>query len=464
MDFSKYRLILAPMVEQSDLAWRQISRKYNCQLCYTPMIHAKLFVDDTTYQFEQFIGEQELANSLGITDRPLIVQFCANDVETFVNAGKIVEKYNIDGVDLNLGCPQRIARRGNYGAYLQENVELVRSMLTEAAKTLKVPVTAKIRRLETVERSVEYAKMLENCGIKMLTVHGRLREERGPNTGLADWHHISAIKKALSIPVYGNGNIQYFDDIERCLKETGCDGVMVAESSLNNFKIFKKCSKNELNLVSMAEEYLYNFAIPYKSSLSITRAHLFKLLQRVLEHQPIEMRSIIAKSNTVQDLADGMKKIRNEFDAQIEEDKDVSYVYYEAVNVLEKHSKNRQCSMERPTMKEKDKEKIRKEKIDRVLSDLKMKRKLHKEPSEELSQLAIQDFSKYSLKRLKRMIKRSNKNKMKSNKIILEKCRNCLGNPLSERCTDKFCKKCCHQVKNGECSYHRRKNIIIENE
>jgi tRNA-dihydrouridine synthase 1 len=172
-------------------------------------------------------------------DRPLFVQFCANNPDEFLQAAKYVSPF-CDAVDLNLGCPQGIARKGKYGAFLQEEKELIYSLINKLHKELDVPVTAKIRILETKEKTLEYARMVLDAGASILTVHGRTREMKGHKTGLADWSMIRYLREELGneVVLFANGNILRKEDVERCLEETGADGVMSAEGNLYDPAIF----------------------------------------------------------------------------------------------------------------------------------------------------------------------------------------------------------------------------------
>ncbi|RNA05648.1 tRNA-dihydrouridine(16 17) synthase [NAD(P)(+)]-like isoform X1, partial [Brachionus plicatilis] len=162
--------------------------EFNCpslDISNTPMMNAGVFVRDSTYRAENFVTCPK--------DRPLIAQFCSDDPELFTKAAEMIQD-KCDAVDLNLRCPQNIARRGHYGAFLKDEWEPIHKILSNAVENLKIPVTAKIRVFDDIGKTVEYAKMVASTGIAILTVHGRTREQKGPNTGLASWEYIRAVK------------------------------------------------------------------------------------------------------------------------------------------------------------------------------------------------------------------------------------------------------------------------------
>ncbi|KAL8981149.1 MAG: hypothetical protein Q9205_003977 [Flavoplaca limonia] len=248
--------ILAPMVDQSEFAWRLLSRSFlpPCQqaslLAYTPMLHARLYKESQSYRDHHF---QPCRTSLSKSDtdsdayldghpthdRPLIVQFCANDPDDLLQAALRVAPH-CDAVDLNLGCPQGIARKGHYGSFLQESPNLIHSLISTLAKNLEIPVTAKMRILDTKEDTLRYAKLLLDAGASWIAVHGRRREQKGHETGLADWKVIRYLRENLSkeTVIFANGNILGYEDLDQCLQKTGADGVMSAEGNLCDPGIF----------------------------------------------------------------------------------------------------------------------------------------------------------------------------------------------------------------------------------
>ncbi|KAF9109226.1 hypothetical protein BGX27_007849 [Mortierella sp. AM989] len=270
------KYIVAPMVDQSELPWRILSRRYNSDLCYTPMFNAKLFAIDARYRNEHWAGLKDGLGSGGPNDRPLIVQFCANDPEYLLQSALMVAPY-CDAIDINLGCPQHIARRGHYGSYLMEDWPLISSLISTLHRHLPIPVTAKIRVFPEVEKTIEYAKMVVESGAQLLVVHGRLREMKGHLTGVADWEKIRIVQESLShlVPVIANGNVMYHGDVAKCLEQTGCAGVMSAEGNLYNPAIF---TTQILESWKLAEEYMTICdELESETKLAYMRGHLFKL-------------------------------------------------------------------------------------------------------------------------------------------------------------------------------------------
>jgi tRNA-dihydrouridine synthase 1 len=225
-------------------------------LAYSPMLHARLYADTEKYRRAHFEPTKELScrsapsepgsdpttpylDGNPAIDRPLFVQFCANDPDALLAAAQRVAPF-CDAVDLNLGCPQGIARRGNYGAFLQEDQDLIYRLINILHKNLPIPVTAKIRILDTKEKTLAYAKNVLSAGVSVLTVHGRRREQKGHVTGLADWEYIKFLRDQLprETVIFANGNVLQRGDLEKCLAATGADGVMSAEGNLSNPALF----------------------------------------------------------------------------------------------------------------------------------------------------------------------------------------------------------------------------------
>lgn len=143
-----------------------------------------------------------------------------------------------DYIDFNLGCPQRIAKRGFYGAFLMDDLKLVQKLVISAVENLSVPISCKIRLFPDLNKTLEYAKMLEASGCSLLAVHGRTREMKDTSAHRADWDAIKAVRAAVRIPVLANGDVRTIHDAQRLMQYTGADGVMSAEPLLVDPALF----------------------------------------------------------------------------------------------------------------------------------------------------------------------------------------------------------------------------------
>lgn len=202
------------------------------------------------------------------------------------------------------GCPQGIAKRGHYGSFLQDEWELIHKLskspyfssqhlqslipclVSTLHENLSVPVTAKFRIFPDLDKTIAYARMMEAAGAQILTCHGRTREMKGQNTGLADWEYIREVKKAVKVPVFANGNILYREDVDQCMEVTGCDGVMTAEGNLSNPAIFMPPDHPYAHppITLLAHRYLDIVeALETPTAGSAIKAHLFRLLKPVLD-------------------------------------------------------------------------------------------------------------------------------------------------------------------------------------
>lgn len=147
------KTVCAPMVDQSELSFRKLCRRYNTDLTYTPMVHSVIFTTAPKYR-------ENIFKDLRENEQPCFIQFCGHDPEILLSAAKLVEN-KCPAIDINLGCPQGIARRGKYGSFLLENEDLVCKITEYLVQNLKCAVTCKIRLFKDLNRSYQFVKRLE---------------------------------------------------------------------------------------------------------------------------------------------------------------------------------------------------------------------------------------------------------------------------------------------------------------
>lgn len=337
-DLGAPKFISAPMVDQSNLAWRLLVRQNGVDVAFTQMVHSKNFVRDKTYRkniadwidYRASNGSLESEKWAESLDRPLIVQLAGDNPDFLAETAKAIEAHGVTAIDLNLGCPQNIAKRGHYGAYLLPERELIVKCLSSMVAATSIPITAKIRKLPDEEETLRLVQAIENCGVSMLTVHGRLVTQNKQFTGQVDWGIIRKIKQTVGIPVVANGGIETLEQAMNCLEETGANAVMSSEGLLQNPKLFsvegdRLFRENILrSQLSSAKEYLRLLRLyPHPHPLeTVVRGHLFKILFRLLSApKNFDVRQTLATSSF-----EGMVKAVEDLDLRVKNiDYDMQY-------------------------------------------------------------------------------------------------------------------------------------------
>ncbi|CAJ1413520.1 unnamed protein product [Effrenium voratum] len=234
-----------------------------------------LFSMQPKYRKEQFSTCPE--------DRPLFAQFCGDDPQTVLKAAQLLPPGSVDAVDLNCGCPQGIARKGHYGAYLLSEPDVIEGIVRTLDQELSVPSTVKIRLVNDreLQDTLNLVSRLEAAGASVLCLHGRTKEMKGQFTGPCNWDAIRAVRKRVGIPFIANGGIQSFDDVERCLQATGADAVMSSEALLEYPALYSGRPTPILQ-EELALEYL-ELAKLYQTPHKQIKAHMFHFLYAGLQ-------------------------------------------------------------------------------------------------------------------------------------------------------------------------------------
>lgn len=218
--------ILAPLAGYSDLPFRLLCREFGAGLCVSEMISCHGLV----YQQKKTL--QMLSSSSA--ERPVSFQLFGADISMMAKAAEILNSFNPDLVDINMGCPVRKVTKKGAGAALMAAPELAEKIIREVVKNSRAPVTVKFRKGVDANSisCIDFARMVEDCGAAAAIVHGRTWSQGF--TGSADWQCVSEVKKAVSLPVIGNGDIVGFQEAQEKMRTSGCDGVMIGRGALGN--------------------------------------------------------------------------------------------------------------------------------------------------------------------------------------------------------------------------------------
>ncbi|NTW05969.1 MAG: tRNA dihydrouridine synthase DusB [Peptococcaceae bacterium] len=225
------RVIAAPMAGVTDRAFRVLAREAGCGLVCTEMVSDQALIYGN-------LRTEEILNIKG-EEGPVSVQIFGSNPCYMEKAAAIVSSRGPHFIDINMGCPTPKIVKNGEGAALMRNPRLALDIVNAVISVVNTPVTVKIRigwDQESIN-VVEMARLLENAGVAAISVHGRTREQF--YSGKADWEMIKRVKRAVSIPIIGNGDIRSPEDAWEMLDKTGCDGVMIGRAAMGNPWIFK---------------------------------------------------------------------------------------------------------------------------------------------------------------------------------------------------------------------------------
>lgn len=250
---------LAPMAGVSDLAYRVIARRMGAALVTTEMVSSRGLHHRNEKTWEMM--------KLDPSEHPVSLQLFGNDPDVMAEAARCAEKAGADMVDVNMGCPMLKVVKNGDGSALMKDVPRAAAIVRAMVRAVSIPVTVKMRIgwSRASLNAPELAMAVEEAGAAAVTVHGRTKEEL--YSGRADWEEIRRVAEAVSIPVWGNGDVTDGPSAKALMEETGCAGVAVGRAAWGNPWIFREVNayleRGEIlppptreERLSMAEEHL----------------------------------------------------------------------------------------------------------------------------------------------------------------------------------------------------------------
>lgn len=235
LDFGSRPLFLAPMEDVTDIGFRKLCKRFGAAMVYTEFVAADAIIRSIPSTLSKMKVNDD--------ERPVGIQIYGKNVDSMVEAAKIVETFHPDIIDLNFGCPvKKVAGKGA-GAGLLRDIPLMLEITRAVVKAVNTPVTAKTRLGWDKENLVitTLAEQLQDCGVQALTIHGRTRSQM--YTGDADWSLIGEVKRnpRIHIPIIGNGDITTPERAKEAFENYGVDAVMIGRATFGRPWFFKEC-------------------------------------------------------------------------------------------------------------------------------------------------------------------------------------------------------------------------------
>ncbi len=318
IDLGEQPVLLAPMEDVTDIAFRRMCKRFGANLVYTEFVSSDALIRSVNKTMQKLeISEEE---------RPVAIQIYGKETDAMTEAARIVEQAHPDILDINFGCPvKRVAGKGA-GAGMLQNIPKMLEISRAVVDAVKIPVTVKTRLGWDADHKIipTLAEQLQDCGIEALTIHGRTRAQM--YTGEADWTLIGEVKNnpRIRIPIIGNGDITTPQRAKECFDRYGVDAIMIGRGSFGRPWIFK-----EVTHYLRTGEELPPLSFDWK--MDVLREEVLQSVQRLDERRGIlhirrhlaasplfkglpnfkETRIAMLRAETVSELFDIFDKIRN---------------------------------------------------------------------------------------------------------------------------------------------------------
>ena len=274
IDLGERPVLLAPMEDVTDIAFRLMCKRFGADMVYTEFVSADALIRSINKTQQKLIVSDE--------ERPVVIQIYGRDADSMVEAARICEAAKPDLIDINFGCPvKRVAGKGA-GAGMLRNVPLMLDITRAVVDAVSIPVTVKTRLGWDSDHKiiVDLAEQLQDCGIGALTIHGRTRAQM--YTGEADWSLIGAVRNnpRMHIPIIGNGDVTSAEICKSRFDDFGVDAVMIGRGSIGRPWIFREVKHFMATGEALPSE-------PFNWYLDILKQQVLQSVERLDERRGI---------------------------------------------------------------------------------------------------------------------------------------------------------------------------------
>ena len=271
-------VILAPMSGVTDMPFRRLVKGFGAGLVVSEMIASEAMIRESRRSLQMARNSAE--------EHPMAVQLAGCEPAVMAEAAKLNQDRGAAIIDINMGCPVKKVVNGYAGSALMREVDKARRIIEATVNAVTLPVTLKMRTGwdDASRNAPELARIAEQAGIRMISVHGRTRCQL--YNGSADWAFIRRVKEAVGIPVIANGDITSLDDVRACLDQSGADGVMVGRGAYGRPWFLRQVATD-----------LETGAAPADPPLAEQRRVLLEHYEAMLEHYGVDLGLKIARKH-----------------------------------------------------------------------------------------------------------------------------------------------------------------------